>query len=131
MTPPFVIATFRETFPEFADIVKYPDAMITFWSALATAQVNCNRWRTQTLMGISLYTAHELVLAAQNQKAGVIGGSPGQQAGPANSKTVGSVTASYDASTTTEKDAGYWNLTTYGKQFIRLARIFGAGGIQL
>lgn len=127
----FTIAAFRAAFPEFADIVKYPDEMITFWSTFATAQVNCNRWKTQTLMGISLYTAHELVLAAQNQKAGVIGGTPGQQAGPANQKTVGSVTAAYDATTTTEKDAGYWNLTTYGKQFIRLARIFGAGGIQL
>lgn len=127
----FTISAFRAAFPEFADIIKYPDAMITFWSTFATAQVNANRWKTQTLMGISLYTAHELVLAAQNQKAGVIGGTPGQQAGPANQKTVGSVTAAYDAQTTTEKDAGYWNLTTYGKQFIRLARIFGAGGIQL
>ncbi len=75
--------------------------------------------------------AHELVLAAQNAKAAQVGGSPGQQGGIANSKTVGSVTVSYDASTSTEKDAGYWNLTTYGKQFIRLARIFGAGAIQL
>lgn len=127
----FTIAAFRDAFPEFADTAKYSDGMITFWSTFATAQVNRNRWRSQTLMGISLYTAHEITLAAQNQKAGVIGGTPGQQLGPANSKTVGSVTASYDASTTTEKDAGYWNLTTYGKQFFRLSRIFGAGGAQL
>jgi Protein of unknown function (DUF4054) len=131
VSPLFTIATFRASFPEFADIAVYPDVMITLWSTFATAQVNCNRWGDQTLMGVSLYTAHELVLAAQNQKAGVIGGTPGQQAGPANSKTVGTVTASYDASTTTEKDAGYWNLTTYGKQFIRLARIFGSGAVQL
>jgi hypothetical protein len=123
----FVNATFREAFPEFSDIVKYPDAMLNFWSSVAITQVNCDRWRSQTLLGVYLYTAHECVLAAQNQKAGNIGGAPGQQAGPATSKTVGSVTAQYDAATTTEKDAGYWNLTTYGKQFIRLARIFGAG----
>lgn len=127
----FTLAAFRAAFPEFADISKYPDAMVTFWSTFATAQVNCNRWGSQVLMGIQLYTAHELVLAGQNQKAGVIGGTPGQQNGPATQKTVGSVSATYDGVATSEKDAGYWNLTTYGRQFIRLARIFGAGGAQL
>jgi hypothetical protein len=72
-----------------------------------------------------------VTLAAQNQKAGVIGGVPGGNSGPASSKTVGSVTVAYDTAQTAEKDAGYWNLTTYGKQFIRLARMFGAGCIQL
>lgn len=82
-------------------------------------------------MGVYLYTAHEITLAAQSQKAGNIGGTPGQQAGPLTSKTVGPITAQYDAQSTTEKDAGYWNLTTYGKQFIRLARIFGSGMVQV
>lgn len=127
----FVNLTFRAAFPEFADIVKYPDAMLTFWAAFAIRQVNCDRWKCQTLNGVYLYVAHELVLAAQNQKAGNIGGTPGQQMGPASSKTVGSVTAQYDAATVTEKDAGYWNLTTYGKTFIRLARIFGSGMVQV
>jgi len=127
----FVNATFRGAFPEFSDIVKYPDSQLAFWSALAVAQVNCNRWRGQTQTGVFLYVAHELTLAAINAKSGNIGGTPGTFAGPANTKTVGSVTAGYDSTVTSEKDAGYWNLTTYGKQFIRLARIFGAGGIQL
>lgn len=127
----FVNATFRQSFPEFNDIAKYPDDMINFWSGFAVSQINCRRWGTQALYGVNLYVAHELVLAAQNQKAGNIGGTPGQQAGPATSKTVGSVTAQYDANSTTEKDAGYWNLTTYGKQFIRLARIFGSGAVQI
>lgn len=125
------LTAFRAAFPEFADIARYPDAQLTFWSTLATAQVNVNRWCLQAPLGVMLYTAHEITLAAQNQKAGVIGGTPGGASGPANSKTVGSVTVAYDTQQTAEKDAGYWNLTTYGKQFIRLARIFGAGGIQL
>jgi hypothetical protein len=128
---PFVISDFRDAFPEFQDIAKYPDAMLTFWSNLAYAQVNCNRWGQQTLMGIQLYTAHEITLASQNYKAGNIGGVPGGASGPINTKTVGSVTASYDTQQTAEKDAGYWNLTIYGKQFIRLARMFGAGAVQL
>lgn len=127
----FVNADFRAAFPEFADIVRYPDAQINFWAALAEAQVNCNRWGTQTQTGQYLYVAHEITLAASNQKTGIIGGTPGGTSGPVNSKTVGSVTAAYDTAQAAEKDAGYWNLTTYGKQFIRLARLFGAGAVQL
>jgi Protein of unknown function (DUF4054) len=125
------ISQFRSSFPEFADIVKYPDAQISFWATLATAQVNPCRWKSQTTTGIMLYVAHEITLAAQNQRAGVNGGTPGAMSGPASSKTVGSVTVAYDTQQTAEKDAGWWNLTTYGKQFIRLARIFGVGAVQL
>lgn len=125
------IATFRASFPEFSDTSRYPDAQISFWSTFATAQVNACRWGDQVNMGIMLYTAHEITLAALNQKAGLIGGTPGQATGPINSKTVGSVTVAYDTQQAAEKDAGYWNLTAYGKQFIRLARIFGAGAIQV
>jgi hypothetical protein len=88
-------------------------------------------WKNARATGIKLYVAHEITLAAQNKKASTTGGVPGSQGGIANSKTVGSVTVGYDSQTTTEKDAGYWNLTNYGKQFIRLARIFGAGAVQL
>ncbi len=80
---------------------------------------------------MSLYVAHEITLAMQNEKAASVGGVPGVSGGIANTKTVGSVTVGYDAQTTSEEKAGYWNLTIYGKQFIRLARIFGAGAIQL
>lgn len=82
-------------------------------------------------MGIFLYTAHEVTLEAQSISAAKINGTPGQQPGQANTKTVGSATIGYDTVTASEKDAGWWNLTTYGKQFIRLARLFGAGALQL
>lgn len=131
MSVTFVNANFRAAFPEFNDTAKYPDAMLGFWSMFAVAQVNENRWGSQALVGVYLYTAHEITLAAQNQKSGVIGGTPGTVSGPANSKTVGSVTVAYDTQQTAEKDAGYWNLTTYGKQFYRLSRTFGAGCVQL
>lgn len=127
----FAIGKFRTSFPEFADSTAYPDDMITLWSTLAQQQVKQNVWCNSWLMGVSLYTAHEITLAAQNSKAAQVGGVPGVSGGVANTKTVGSVTVGYDAQTTSEKDAGYWNLTNYGKQFIRLARIFGARPIQL
>lgn len=125
------IAAFRKSFPEFSDTSRYPDTQITFWGNLAELQVNQNRWGTAWSTGVQLYVAHEITLAAQNAKAGAIGGVPGGQSGPVNTKTVGSVTVGYDTTVAAEKDAGYWNLTSYGKQFIRLARIFGAGVTQL
>lgn len=125
------IVGFRANFPEFSDISRYPDSQLTFWASLAEMQVNVCRWGNMAPNGVMLYVAHEITLAAQNAKAGNIGGTPGGQAGPINSKTVGSVTVAYDSTQAAEKDAGWWNLTTYGKQFIRLARMFGAGVVQL
>lgn len=125
------ISLFRSTFTEFSDTTKYPNALISFWAGLAEKQVLSSVWKDCTQTGVYLYVAHEITLAAQSAHAGKIGGAPGSQGGIASSKTVGSVTVNYDPNTTTEKDAGYWNLTNYGKQFIRLARIFGAGAVQL
>lgn len=127
----FDIAAFRLAFPEFKCTDKYPTSMVTFWAGLAAAQVRECIWKTQWNVGVSLYVAHEITLAAQNAMAAALGGTPGLQGGVATTKTVGGGTVGYDATTTTEKDAGYWNLTTYGKQFYRLVRIFGAGAIQL
>lgn len=124
-------AQFRKNFPEFADVARYSDSQLTFWATLAETQVDACRWGDAAPTGVFLYVAHEVTLAAQNEKAANVGGVPGGTAGPANSKTVGSVTVGYDTQQTAEKDAGYWNLTTYGKQFIRLARLFGAGAVQL
>jgi hypothetical protein len=127
----FDVGLFRSQFPEFQDTVTYPDQMIDVWAGLASAQVNSCRWGTQYTLGVSLYVAHELVMARRNVKASAAGGAPGTFGGVAINKTVGSVTAQYDPISTSEKDAGYWNLTNYGKQFIRLARIFGAWCVQL
>ncbi len=80
---------------------------------------------------MSLYVAHELTLAAQNAKIAAAGGMPGTSGGVANNKTVDGATIGYDSTSTSEKDGGWWNLTNYGRQFLRLARIFGAGCIQL
>lgn len=126
----FDVGSFRTSFPEFADTVVYPTSTIDLWAGLATRQVPQRIWRDQWQLGVSLYVAHEITLAAQNTKAAANGGVPGVSGGIANSKTVGSVSVGYDTTSTAEKDAGYWNLTNYGKQLIRLARIFGAGAVQ-
>jgi hypothetical protein len=127
----FVVSDFRKAYPEFNDLGKYPDGLITGWATVATAMVNSCFWRSMTALGINLYVAHEITLEVQSQAAANVGGTPGGQSGPVNSKMVGSVTVSYDTAQAVEKDAGHWGLTVYGKQFLRLARTFGAGGIQL
>lgn len=127
----FTVGAFRAALPEFADTVAYPDQMVEFWSGIAQAQVNACAWKNQWLTGVYLYTAHELVLAQQNAKTAAAGGAPGTFGGVANNKTVGSVTVGYDSQSTSEKDAGYWNLTNYGRQFYRLMRLAGMQAVQL
>lgn len=131
MNPTFDISEFRVNFPEFADAQVFPNQQISFYASLASLQVRQCVWKNAWNNGMSLYVAHELVLARQNSKAAAAGGSPGQQGGIANTKTVGGATIGFDSQSSSEERAGFWNLTTYGKQFIRLARIFGAGAIQL
>lgn len=125
------VNAFRASFPEFNDSAAYPTGTITFWATVAEQQVSQTAWGSVRSQGVMLYVAHEISIAAQNARAGKSGGVPGTSGGIATTKTVGSVNVSYDAATTTEKDAGWWNRTTYGQQFIRLARLFGAGCIQL
>lgn len=125
------IPKFRTEFPEFSDTTVYPTPQVAFWAALAEKMVLECVWKDVWETGVKLYVAHEITLAAQSSKAAAVGGTPGSQGGIANNKTVGSVTVGYDSQSTSEKDAGWWNLTTYGKQFFRLMKIFGAGCIQL
>lgn len=127
----FTVKAFRAAFPEFADTTKYPDQMINFWYNLAKDMVQICRWKTQWLTGIYLYIAHEITLQATSVKTARVGGTPGQNSGVPSQKAVGGVSASYDSQSNSEKNGGEWNLTNYGKQFLRLARIFGAGAIQL
>lgn len=126
-----VIADFRTGFPEFASDVEYPDALINFWATVAEKMVVQGVWCDMYTTGVQLYVAHEITLAKQNQMQAATGGLPGQGGGIASSKTVGSVSVTYDPNSTTEKNAGWWNMTNYGKQFYRLTQIFGSGCIQL
>ncbi len=127
----FVISAFRGAFPEFTDATRYPDAMINVWASLAIQQLDPCIWGNSYTLGTQLMTAHNLVLANQNVQTSKNGGAPGTFGGVANSKTVGAASVAYDSANTSVKDAGFWNLTNYGKQFYQLVRIFGTGAVQL
>ena len=118
--------TFRGQFPEFSDIIKYSDAALTFWISVASAYVDPNKWQTLTDTGTSLALAHFLVLAARNQT-----GNPGQGTGLANSQSAGDVSVGYDTGSTTEEKGGMWNLTNYGQQYLRMARLIGGVAVQV
>jgi len=84
-----------------------------------------------TNLGIELITAHQLVLSARDQLAASVGGIPGEVKGPTTSKSVDKVSVGYDASAVTLDDAGFWAMSAYGLRFLTLARMMGAGGLQL
>lgn len=124
-------ASFRGIFPEFASTATYPEPVVSFWLATAAQFVNPARWGDSTDLGISLWLAHQLVVAGKNAAAVQAGGSPGQSAGVLTSKSAGGVSAGYDFSSVAEENAGFWNESTYGRQYFRLARLFGAGPLQI
>lgn len=124
-------AQFRSDFPEFSDTTIYPDSSVNLWMTVATSMVNTCRWMELTDIGIELVTAHHLVLEKRDTDASNAGGTPGEVKGPTTSKSVDKVSVGYDSSAATLDDAGFWNLTTYGIRFLTMARMMGAGGLQL
>lgn len=124
-------ATLRANFPEFVDSAPYTDAAIAFWLALGTTLLPADRWGTSLDFGLQLFVAHHLVIGKRDAEAAAIGGAPGEIKGVLTSRTVDKVTQSWDAGTVTLTDAGFWNMSTYGVRFLQLARMIGAGGIQL
>lgn len=122
---------FRQDFPEFADATKYPDSAVNLWLDLASKTLPADRWCDYLDIGMELFAAHNLALAAGNQATAAVGGAPGQVKGPLTSKAVDKVSAGYDSGAATIEEGGFFNLTTYGIQFLQLARMVGTGGIQL
>lgn len=123
----FDIAEFREAFPEFKDVGVYPDSAILFWNAIAEGVVSESKFGSLYKKVLYLVTAHYLGLASRGGAAS--GASAGGQV--IASKKVGDVAISYDNSSSAVADAGQWNDSVYGKQFLSLQRIFGAGCKQL
>ncbi len=125
------VANFRQNFPEFVSVTTYPDAMVQFWLDIAYVMLNPTRWATALDYGIQLFVAHNLVLEAQAQKAAANGGIPGLAQGAVSSKSVDKVSVSYDVGSGAELAAGHWNLTNYGRRFIHIAMMMGAGPVQI
>lgn len=127
----FDIAAFRSAFPEFTDPTVYPDAMINFWAAVAFELLPLCIWKNLFTQATQLYVAHAITIAAQNVKESGNGGAPGTFGGVASNKAVGGASVAYDATDTSYQNAGWYNLTNYGKMLYAWIKMFGAGCVQL
>lgn len=124
-------SSFRLAFPEFANTSAYPDPRVDFWLSLSVNMFNVDRWGAMLDHGMMLLVAHNLALGARSLKDAEFGKTPGQASGPVNNKSVDKVSIGYDTTSATEENAGAYNLTIYGQQYIRLARLIGAGPVQV
>lgn len=143
--PAPTIDQFLGDFPEFENNDKFPDSTIRFWLETADLMLT-GRWddtivsvpgspRTMRYVGIGLFTAHNVAIQARNIKAsanptGAPGIASSTGVGVVAAKAVDETSVSYDTQASVSPNAGHWNLTTYGTQFIRMARMVGAGGLQ-
>ena len=124
-------ATFRADFPEFSSSVTYPDAQVNLWLGHAARLLPSDRWEDSLDLGTELFTAHYLALGRRDQMTANVGGVPGTVTGPQASKSVDKVSSSANTGAVILDNAGHWNMTTYGIRFLQLARMIGAGGVQI
>lgn len=124
-------SSFRESMPMFADVSLYPSAQFNFYLNMGKKLLPESRWDDLLDEGLTFYIAHYLTLYERSMLASDVGGDVGKVVGNETSKSVDSVSKSMDVSSVSLTDAGHWNQTTFGIQFLQLARMIGAGGIQL
>jgi hypothetical protein len=132
--PSFTVEQFLETFPQFTN--KVPNSVINFYLKLANNSLSYSRWGDSWEMGITLFIAHYLTLYLMST-AGLDENSPVNQviskslaAGLTASKSVGSLSKSYEYGSINDDFAGWgtWKLTLYGQQFATIAKLIGKGG---
>ena len=121
----------RQDFSEFADASRFTEPSLDYYINLAYLLMDAGRWSTLLDTGAELFVAHNISLEARAQEESAAGGMPGGMVGPINSSSVDKVSVGYDTGSGIEANAGHWNLTVYGTRFVRLARMLGAGPIQI
>jgi hypothetical protein len=122
---------FRQRFEEFADPAVYRDIDVDFYLDLASGLVNASRFGRNTAWAVMLFVAHNLVIDARNAIKTQAGGIPGSVVGPTVSSTVGPISTTYDVTSTSVENEGFWGNTTYGKRLYQLIRMAGAGPIHV
>jgi len=120
---------FRGMFPEFASTVQYSDAQILAWLTIAYDSFNACRFGASLDMAVALFTAHNLVLGANNVNVANNGGVPGTVTGPVTSQSAGHVSQSYNVTAMLLSGAGEFNGTSYGIRFWTLVRAKKIGGV--
>lgn len=126
------VSQFRTNFSEFASVTAFPNSTVQFWLTVADKFLARNgRWGCLRDLGVQLFAAHNIVIEARARQIAVDGGIPGTNSGAISEKHVGPAGVSYDTASAAELGAGHWNLTVYGTRLIHMARMFGAGPVQI
>lgn len=124
------ITTFRLLFPEFANVIAFPDAYITAqWDVAVSAMGDQDGW---LLNGSALQTALQY-LTAHQMKLNVIltAGGSGGIAGVVTGATIDKVSVSL-AAPTTRNGWQYWLASTpYGMQLWAFLSMKSAGGLYI
>jgi hypothetical protein len=60
-----------------------------------------------------------------------VGVAAGGATAPVAAEAVESLSTTYRPEVSAEGEGGHWNLSTYGLQFLSLARLAGAGGVEV
>lgn len=143
--PAFAASDFLAIYPQFknsetplpsgyTESLNIPDAVFDVLLAESNARVQYSRWHSQWIFGMCNYIAHKatMYLAATTTATSI----PGLIASAApkslmSSKTVDSVSVSYDAESIAKDLDGFgdFKATTYGQQFASAAKLIGKGGM--
>lgn len=115
--------SFRVAYPAFADLIAYPPDTVTYWIGIAVGRLDPLRWAELYDEGVNLFVAHRLAMAKLSGATGLVG--------VVSSKSVGGVSVAYNTELGALEGGGNYNVTSFGRDFLMLARIVGMGGIQL
>lgn len=125
---PLTVAQFRVLFPNFTDDTTFPDATIQAW--LDMAPLDPCVWGSMYQLGMGLWVGHELTKFGPGGLASAAGAGNGV-GGIVQSKSVDSVSLSYDNNIGTDPEAGQYNMTIYGRQFWSMLKYLPIGPIQV
>lgn len=131
-----IIAAFRTNYPQFSDLVVWPDTLLTQALCEADAVTGSSRWGAYLdqcgntkQRGMFFYAAHWLTVYYPK------GGDQPPDPNPKwawNSKTVRSQSISYDTGTSNLGPENAWLLSSiFGQQYYRLMKMVGLGGVAL
>lgn len=124
------VREFRGAQPAFIDPVKYLESQIQFYLDKGYSMLPAARWGSQLDLGVIYWAAHFISLAALAASGGK-NSIPGTVIGVLSGGTVDKVSYTRDVNAIMEDNAGHWGMTSFGLVFIRMARMMGAGPIQI
>lgn len=125
------IEQFRQAMPAFSDSAVFDDPSVQFWLDAADKLLSAERWGDLLSLGRNLFVAHYVTVDALMAKEAGMGGIGGLRGGAITSEGGDSVNVSFDVAGAAEVGAGHWNQTVWGKRYIRLAWLVGAGPVHV